>query len=169
MERPTVIQDVGAALSILEQAMKIEQEGRSFYLKAAGSAPDEKGRKTFATLAQDEGKHYRLIKKQHTALTQSHRWLKSAEVKAVELDLNEALFPGQDALQKLARSSDREALLFGLDIEVRSYDLYRKAASETGDTLGKQMFEFLAGEERGHFNILMMRYDGLFGPMVWQA
>ncbi|MBI4186617.1 MAG: hypothetical protein HY530_03810 [Chloroflexi bacterium] len=55
------------------------------------------------------------------------------------------------------------------DIETKSYDLYRKAASDTAALLGKQTFEFLAEEERKHFDILMMRYDSLFRPVSWSA
>jgi rubrerythrin len=66
-----------------------------------------------------------------------------------------------------AKSGDLDALLFGLDIENRSYDFYRRAAVETTDALGKAVFEFLAGEERGHFDILMMRYQYLTGSAGW--
>lgn len=52
--------------------------------------------------------------------------------------------------KRTGKSSDLDALLFGLDIENRSYDLYRRAASETTNAEGKAMFEFLAEEERGH-------------------
>ncbi len=105
-------------------------------------------------------------------MTREGKWIGSPEIKPVSISLDKPLFPkGREALEKAitTKSSDWDALLFGLDIETRSYDLYRKAASETNDPLGKQMFEFLAGEERGHFDILMMRYDSLFGPIAWSA
>lgn len=164
--------DVKATLEILERAMGIEHEGRQFYLKAAQTTHDKKGQEMFGTLADDEQKHYDLIKRQHTALSSESRWISSPEVKPVDIGLDKPLFPrGREALKKAAitKSSDWDALLFGLDIETRSYDFYRRAASETGDPLGKQMFEFLAGQERSHWDILMMRYDGLFGPMSWQS
>lgn len=160
------------ALAILQRAMSIEQEGREFYLKAVQTTHDKKGREIFATLADDEQKHHNLIKRQHDALTGDGRWIESSEVKPVEIDIEQPLFPtSREALEKAitAKSSDRDALLFGLDIEIKSYGLYQKSALETNDPLGKQMFEFLAGEERGHFDILMMRYDSLFGPVAWQA
>ncbi len=165
-------EDVKVALGILEQAMGIEYEGRQFYLQATQTTQDKKGQEMFGTLADDEQKHYDLIKRQHTALSSQGRWVSSPEVKPVDIDLDKPLFPrGREALEKAAitKSGDWEALLFGLDIETRSYDFYRRAASETGDPLGKQMFEFLAGQEQSHWDILMMRYDGLFGPMSWQS
>ena len=163
--------DINAALAILERAMGIEQEGHQFYLKAAQATEDKDGQETFATLADDELKHYDLIKRQHTALTNEGIWVAVPEINPVPVDLDRPLFPeGIRDLQKEVkpRSSNRDALLFGLDIEIKSYDLYRKGASETGDPLGRQMFEFLAGQEQSHFDILMMRFDALFGPISWR-
>ena len=86
--------------------------------------------------------------------------------------MDKPLFPGgKEALEKVVtdKSSDLDAVLFGLEIEIKSYDLYRTTSLETTDPIGKEMFEFLAGEERGHFNILMMRYEYLAGPIGWSA
>ncbi len=167
-----MLQDTESALVILKRAMAIEREGHGFYLKAAQTTEDEKGRETFTTLAEDERKHLELINRQYKALRGEGRWVRSAEAKPVDADLSKPLFPKwRGALGKTitARSGDRGALLFGLDIETKSYDLYRNAALRTGDPLGKAMFEFLAGEERSHFDTLMMRYDFLFGPIAWSA
>ncbi len=166
-------EDTEVALRILKRAMGIEQEGGQFYLKAAQTTQDKKGQEMYTTLADDEQKHYDLIKRQHTALTSEGKWVNSPEIKPVaKIDLGKPLFPrGTEALEKaaMAKSSDWDALRFGLDIEINSYDLYRKAASRIEDALSKQMFEFLAGQEQSHFNILMMRYDALFGPISWQS
>ncbi len=163
-------EDVKAALSILEGAMEVELEGRQFYLKAAQATQDEKGQEMFATLADDEKKHYNLIKRQHTALASDGNWVGSPEIKPVDIDLEKPLFPrGREALEKAVttKSSDWDALLSGLDVEIKSYDFYRRAASEIGNPLGKQMLEFLAGQDESHFNVLMMRYVALFGPAGW--
>ncbi len=165
-------EEIDTALTILKRAMQVEQEGREFYLKAAQTTQDEKGQETFRALASDEENHLRLIKRQHDALTSESMWISSPEVKPVRIDLDKPLFPeGKEALDRAvkAKSSDSDALLFGLDIETRSYDFYRKAASETVNQLGKAMFEFLAGEEKHHFDIVMMRYEYLAGSSGWST
>ncbi len=165
-------EEIETALAILKQAMQLEQESREFYMKAAQTTQDEKGQETFRALASDEQNHLCLIKSQHDALTSENTWVSSPEVKPVQVDLDKPLFPeGKEALDKTvtAKSSDSDALLFGLDIETKSFDMYRRAAVETADALGKAMFEFLAGEEKSHFDILMMRYEYLSGPTGWSA
>ena len=88
------------------------------------------------------------------------------------VDWNKPLFPARETLEKAIspKSADMDAVLFGLGIESKSWELYRQAAQETGDPLGKDMFEFLAGQEKSHFETLMMRYDFLSQqPIAWNA
>lgn len=165
-------EEIETALSILKRAMRIEQDGHEFYLKAARTTRDEKGQEIFRTLADDEQNHFRLIQQQYTALTNENKWVSSAGIKPAPIELTGPLFPGgREALEKkiTARSGDLDALLFGLEIEDKSYDLYRTAASSTTDPLGKDVFAFLAGQEKDHFNILMMRYEYLAGPIGWSV
>ena len=164
-------EDIRTALTILERAMSIEDGGQQFYREAAQTTQDINGQEMFGTLAGDEQKHYDLIRRQHVALSDKGKWVGSADIKAVEIDLEKQLFPkGIEALKKTitVKSDDWDALMFGLDIEIKSYDLYRNAASQIEDSLGKQMFQFLAGQEQSHWDILMMRYEYFFGPVSWQ-
>ena len=156
----------------IKRTMQVEQEGREFYMKAAQATRDEQRQGIFRALASDEENHLRLIKRQHNALTSESVWISSPGVKPVRIDLDKSLFPeGKEALDKAVttKSSDSDALLFGLDIKTKNFDMYRRAAVETADALGKAMFGFLAGEEKGHFNILMMRYEYLTEPIEWSA
>jgi len=165
-------EETANALEILKGAMRLEREGREFYLRAAEATRDQKGRETFTGLADDEEKHYILLKREHDSLAGDRTWIDLPEVRKVRIDLDKPLFPeGERALQKAVtkESGDLDALLFGLGIENKSYDLYRRAALETRNTTGRALFEFLAAQERGHFDILMMRYEHLAGPVAWQA
>jgi rubrerythrin len=158
------------ALAVIQRGMSIEQIGRAFYLRASQTTQDKSGRESFLSLADDEQTHYDLLKRQYESLTREDQWTNSPTVKPSAIDLNQKLFPlGKEAIEKAVsvKSNDWDALLFGMDIEIKSFDLYRKAAQETGDARGRQMFEWLAAQESGHFDVLMMRYDFLYGPVAW--
>ena len=60
-------EDIEITLRMLERALEIEQEGLQFYLKAAQTTEDDKGKEMFATLADDEAKHQALIERQRNA------------------------------------------------------------------------------------------------------
>ncbi len=88
-----MVEDVTVALSILEGAIRIEQEGREFYLLAARTTQDGRGRETFRNLADDELKHLDLVQKQYASLTRDRRWIDSPEIRPVDVDLEQPLFP----------------------------------------------------------------------------
>lgn len=160
--------DSSAALEILERAMKVEEEGRKFYEKASETTEDEKGRELFSTLANDEVNHYDLIKKQYDSLKSLGTWADASEVKPPTADISKPLFPLNRAeMEKkiTKKTSEWDAILFGLDIEIRSFELYRQAAADTTDSLGKHFYEFLSGEEMGHYTNLITRYELLFGEL----
>jgi rubrerythrin len=159
-------------VAILERAMQMERDGRGFYLWAAQNLQDADARQAFRNLADDEEQHFNLIRRQLDSLRGGGRWVDVAEIGSSVVDLTRSLFPRkrmdrETAMKNVATEAD--ALLFGLEIESTSYDLYRKAAADTGEPLGRRMFEFLAGEEAMHFDVLMMRYEKGFGPTGWSA
>ena len=163
-----MMEDTSLAIELVKRAMDIETEGRKFYLEAAQSTLDRKGKEIFKTLANDEGKHYSLLKNQYDTLKEKGVWSRTHELPKVDIDLTKPLFPkGIDALkQKVTeKSNDMDALMFGLDIEMKSYDLYSQANVE--DPAARRLFAYLADQEMGHFNLLMQRFDGLFGPITW--
>lgn len=153
-------------LEILAQAIKTEQDGIEFYLKSAETTEDKKGQDVFRQLARDEKNHLELLQRQYNSLKNDKKWTRFPEIGKIMSKQDSPLFPkGKEAFEKAVtqKSNDIDAILFGLDIENRSFELYNTSASGSADAVGKDMFEFLAGEEREHFNLLMMRYQYLTG------
>lgn len=68
-------EDVKVTLQVLQQAMKIEQDGRQFYLAAAERTQSPAGQTLFRQLAKDEEEHYRLLKGQFDALSEGQPWV----------------------------------------------------------------------------------------------
>ncbi len=167
-----------AALTALNQAIELEIEGQRFYLEAAERTTNPKGAEMFRSLAGDEAIHERILRRQLDALTQGEGWvpvLSKVEglpegVAEVKADLTTPLFPeGGEAFQKAVRpdASDQDALLFALQIENESFNLYRELAQTTDDPNGKRMYGYLANAERGHFELLMLNYEHLSTVGGW--
>jgi rubrerythrin len=64
-------------------------------------------------------------------------------------------------------ASDMDALLFALQIENDSFDLYAKQAQASQDLNATRMFGFLADAERTHFNLIMLNYESLSSQGGW--
>ena len=166
-----------AALVALNQAIELEVKGQRFYLEAAECTMNPKGAEMFRSLADDEVIHERILRRQLDALTRGEGWVKSslllpegdAEVTA---DLAALIFPESEKVCGEALrpdESDLDALLFALQIENESFNLYREMAQTTEDPNGKRMYAYLANAERGHFEQLMLNYEHLSTVGSWAS
>lgn len=167
------MQENTVALQALRQAIRLEQDGYKFYTEAAERTADPRGREMFLSLADDEKLHLRIVQDQYEALSSEKGWVSFPEAMEMKpVDLNKPLFPPErEALEQAIdpKASDTDALLFALQIENESYELYRKAAAETADPAGQAMYQFLASQERTHFDILMLNYEHLVSAGSWRG
>jgi rubrerythrin len=162
--------EIDTTLTVLNQAIELEIEGQHFYLKAAECTTDPKGAEMFRSLADDEVIHERILRRQLDALTQGEGWVLPEGVAEVTADLAALIFPESEKVcEEILRpdESDLDALLFGLQIENKSFNLYREMAEKTEDPNGKRMYEYLADAERGHFERLMLNYEHLSTVGSW--
>jgi rubrerythrin len=160
------------ALTALNQAIELEIEGQRFYLKAAECATDPKGAEMFHSLADDEVSHERILRRQLDALTQGEGWVLPEGVDEVTANLAALIFPqSENVCEETLRpdESDLDALLFALQIENQSFNLYREMAEKTKDPNGKRMYAYLADAERGHFERLMLNYEHLSTTGTWAS
>jgi hypothetical protein len=162
--------DVKAALEALEDAKCLEQEGQDFYRRAASESTSDKAIETFQSLAKEEAFHLRLIQRQIDSLESTGEWVQLSEAEGEACDLSESIYPqGREGLKKAVQSdtSETEALLLALDFENKGYDKYRRAAQAATAPLQREMFEFLATQERLHFDLLMTNYESIVAMGGW--
>ena len=168
------------ALAALNQAIELEIEGQRFYREAAECTTDPKGAEMFRSLADDEVIHERILRRQLDALTQGEGWVPVLSVveglpegvDEVTADLAALIFPqSAKVCEETLRpdESDLDALLFALQIENQSFNLYCEMAEKTKDPNGKRMYEYLADAERGHFERLMLNYEHLSTTGTWAS
>ena len=166
------------ALAALNQAIELEVKGQRFYLEAAECTTNPKGTEMFRSLADDEAIHERILRRQLDALTQGEGWVPvlsmveglPEDVDEVTADLAALIFPDSERVCEEAvrpDDSDLDALLFALQIENKSFYLYREMAQTTDDPNGKRMYGYLANAERGHFELLMLNYEHLSTVGSW--
>jgi len=162
--------DKGKAYTALSRALKLEQDGLRFYLRAVRQTADEKGRAMFKSLADDERMHLDMIKRQLHALGAEGSYVLLPDIDVPDIDLEEKLFPPEreQVEAKIGMEpGELDALHLALDNENKSYALYVAAAQETDDEAGKQIYLWLADAERTHFNLLMSNYTSLVSTGGW--
>lgn len=162
--------ETSATLKVLSQALGLEQEGRAFYLGAAESTPNEKGKAMFLSLADDEKAHLEMIQRQLHAVEGDGSYVLLPDLDVPEIDLEAKLFPPdhEEARSRIgANANALDALHVALEIEIRAHELYRNAAQETVDESGKRMYVWLADAEMTHFNLLMTSYESFVATGGW--
>jgi rubrerythrin len=162
--------NIKAALTVLQQALELEQRGHEFYVQAAERTVDSTGKAMLLSLAGDEVLHQEFIQRQIDALEQDGGWVALDDVPAVDADLESPLFPaGKVELQQTIRpdASDLDALLFALKIENDSFALYTEQAKHAADPIARRLYAYLVDAERTHFNLLMSNYESLNSQAGW--
>jgi rubrerythrin len=157
-------------MNVLEEAKCLEQEGQAFYREAAKRVKNPKGKKLFRKLAKDEVMHERLIQRQILNLIKEGYWVELLETQGPACALVPSIFPqGRAGLEKAIKADPTEvdAVLTGLDVENKSYDLYRGQVESVKDPVAKKLYEFLAGQERNHFDLLMANYEAMVKSGGW--
>ena len=158
------------SVEALSRALKLEREGREFYLIAADETADETGRAMFLSLADDEKLHAEMVQRQLHALEGDGAYVPLPDLGIKPVDLGKQLFPPEkEAVQAQVgvNPSEIDALHVALERETISYDLYRQAAQDTDDEAGKQMYTWLAAAELSHFDLLMANYQSLVSSGGW--
>ena len=159
-----------AALTALSQALKLEKEGREFYLKAAEETLQGKGREMFLSLADDEEKHAAMVERQLHAVEGDGSYVLLPDLEAPDIDLGDKLFPPEREKVEATvgvNPNVLDALHIALEREVKSHELYRTMAQQTKDQAGQQMYQWLAAAEMTHFNLLMSNYEALVSLGGW--
>ena len=153
----------------LFEALRAEVEGYHFYLMAARSTRDDRGRRMFELLASEELEHERFLKGQYHALVDSGR-LDSALTlgQPATLSAENPIF--SDALRERVGEAHYEmsALSIGIQLEQASIARYRALLGQATDPQVKQFFEQLVGWEEGHHQALTRQQEQL-KESYWNA
>ena len=154
-----------SALMALHVAIQTEKDGRDFYKRAAEKSSDPGGKLLFASLADDELEHLRLLESQREALTKEGQWLSPTrpdeQSRPIKVE-GAPLFSREAVTNNLnAYTSDLSALRLAFLIEKDAVVFYTRAAAETEDPDGKEMYGRLAEMENEHQRILEEEYNAL--------
>lgn len=152
-------------MNVLDFAMKMEMDGKAYYEKLADSCQEPGLKNIFSRLAQDEQKHYEIL-----------RTLKAGAGAAalVDTDVIEeaknvfAQLPGKCGTLK-SMEKDLEAYRHAMKIEAESFRFYEEAADKEPDLSIKKLFLKIAQEEHKHFTVIENVYHFVNAPNQYLA
>ena len=157
-----------AAVARLEMSMQVEREGRRFYLEAAQKTEEAAGKALWQYLARQEALHIDYLMDERRSLVDKGKWA-SVGMEGLKLLLElkiPSIFP--KTAEAIGPDTDQlRALQTGIEMEIKSRDLYQDLREKTEDPQGKALYEGLAQWEEGHRRLLQAEHDYLTNTGSW--
>jgi rubrerythrin len=155
-------------LSGLRKAIEFEQSGHYFYLMAAESMKDSKGKKLFKKLADEELEHKNFLEIQYKSILKTGKTDSKASLnKGIDLSGDSPLF--SDGLRKRIKDAHFEvsAITIAINLELNSIKHYKAEAKAAKESKAKKFFEALVKWETGHYDALI-RQDKMLKEEYWE-
>lgn len=153
----------------LIKAIQAERYGYSFYMMAARSTDDAKGREIFETLAAEELNHMHFLSEQYNSFAATGKANLSIKLGG-RRDLSGSSPIFSDNLKARIRDAHYEmsALAIGIQLELDSMNFYKTQAEEMSDPEIKKFFTELAEWETSHYDALLRQQESLKGD-YWSS
>ncbi|NOZ20887.1 MAG: ferritin family protein [Planctomycetes bacterium] len=146
----------------LATGIKTETDGMEMYRNAAKNAKNNLGRALFESLVKEEQKHLKALKERMGEDWKAPAGSFRGRIRTV---FQEA---GKDIKERLkADPGDVEAIKIALEFERKGYHRYKENAETVSGPKGKELFEWLAGEENEHFKVLQDLHEYLEHNYSW--
>ncbi len=146
----------------VHQALKAEIDGYHFYLMAARSTDDAKGKETFQRLANDELIHARFLKTQYAALTENGALDAKATLGTpTPFGQDHPIFSEKLTSRLADAHYEMSALSIGMQLELQAIQFYKSEADAASDIGVKTFFNELATWEKGHYDALSAQHSAL--------
>ena len=154
-------------MNVFEHAMKMEQDGRAFYLEHAGKTSNAALKRVLEELADDELKHYNIFKAMHAREKAEY---KESEKTTIVKTVKNVFEEMKSQNQNFAFPPDaRHVWEIAREVEKKSEAFYRDKAKEMTDNNQKQIWNRIADEEHRHWNTIEQVIQFLDRPKQWLA
>jgi rubrerythrin len=159
-------QEQDAALAGLQTALKMEEDGKAFYLKAAKASPNQLGSQLFKNLAAEEDIHRAVFKSIYDKIKKNQGWPDTA-FKSDHGQKLKTVFAA--AIEKMDKeftpaASELDAVKTGMDMEKKTLDFYRGRSAKTTLKAEKQLYDALSMQESEHARVLQDYFEFYSDP-----
>lgn len=146
-------------MEIYEFAMKMEMDGKKYYIELKEKAENKGLKVLFNMLAQDEQTHYDTIK---SLRSQVELEIESQVIEGAK-NIFELMFESTNEVKTLL---SEDALRHALMIEEDSIKFYEEQMNKTEDIIEKKTFMRLAKEEKKHSLLIENLLEHISGGII---
>jgi rubrerythrin len=156
-------------LDVLQIAIRMETDGKEYYLKASRESNNELGKKLLESLATEEDIHRQKFEEIYNAIRSRKAWPVSdfqpdggKRLRTIFAKTTEEMSSNIKSL-----TTELEAVQTAMSMENKTYDFYKSQEGSATYTTERDFYETLATEEREHHLILLDYFEYLKDPAGW--
>ena len=153
----------------LKTALKMEIDGKQFYLKASQESSNEAGKKLLESLAAEEDIHRQKFEEIFESVRDKNAWPKVQYRPDGGSNLRTLFARATEQVGKSIKAPDSElaAVQTAVNMEGKTYDFYVSQGQSTPHAAAREFFQAVASQEREHQLILLDYYEFLKNPASW--
>jgi rubrerythrin len=152
-------------MNIFEYAMKMEEDGRAFYLDNAKKVQNPAFKRILTQLAEDELKHYNIFKAMRDGQKAEYKEAQKTQILSTVKNVFEELRSENKQLQFAADA--KQIWEEAQEVEKRSEEFYREKADELEDQNQAYILSRIADEEHRHWVTMQNVIQFLDRPKSW--
>jgi rubrerythrin len=159
-------QEQDATLAALQFALKMEEDGKAFYLKASKASGNPLGAQLFKNLAAEEDIHRKVFEKIYDKIKNKKQWPETKFVADGGKNLKTVFSTAMEKMDKdfTPAQSELDAVKTGIAMENKTLDYYRERKEKALSSVEQQFFEQLTMQESQHAHILEDYYEFYSNP-----
>ena len=154
----------------IRDAIRMEIEGKKFYIRAKEESTNQTGRDLFECLAEEEDKHRLRFEKIYKSIEEKKGWPDIKLRPAGKIKLRK-VFVGAvgtvSAADKKKEKGELSAVAKAMDMENKTLCYYKKQAEKATSEVEAQFYKELVAEERGHYLALVDYREYIIDPAAW--
>jgi rubrerythrin len=157
-------------LGALQTAIKMEIDGKAFYLKAGRASQNELGKKLLERLATEEDQHRRDFESIYQNIRSAKGWPENVTYKGdggqgLRTVFAVALKNMDQSVKSL--STELDNIQTAMAMENKTFDFYKERSGKAKFSTEKQFYEAVAMQEEEHFRVLLDYFEFLKNPAAW--
>jgi len=156
-------------VGILQDAIRMEVEGKEFYQQASQKSSNRLAKELFQRLAIEEDEHSKKFEEIFQALKEGQDWpdVKPPSAKGKQLKSIFAEATKEMGSEIKVAEPELKAIKTAMDMENKTHDFYYSWSERSTFPVEKRFYQALAAEERGHYLALLDSYEYLTDPVGW--
>ena len=164
-----MINEQDTTLRALQTALKMEIDGKSFYLKASQNSKNKLGKQLLKKLADEEDGHRLVFQNIYDTLKAKNGWpdvkYRGDGGRGLRTIFAQALDDKKKNPQPI--TAELDAVNLAMDLENKTYDFYKARSAKAEHNAEKELYESIAMQESEHHRVLQDYYEFLQDPAQW--